>query len=164
MKNPLSPLPNVDCRLLRRRVNLFQSAIGNRKSTSPGLFLAGFARTLKRASLVALSELTSSPATLQRTLIRTQTSAAIDGQDAFDFGMGARNDVNADQFADSSSSRGPGVGGRLNSADVSANEDSHVARAYILFSQELNVSSFDHRVSGLDSADEAFGLHHSECF
>jgi hypothetical protein len=136
-------------------------SIGNRKSS--GFFLASFARALKRASLIALSKLPSRAA-LKRTLIRTQTCAPIDGQDALDLSMWPRNYVNTYQFADPSCRRCSGVGGCLHGTHVSPHEDRHVTGADILFSQELNIRSFDHRVSGFDGSDEAFGLHHSECF
>jgi hypothetical protein len=136
-------------------------AIGNRKS--PCLFLASFSRALKRASLIALSKLPSR-ATLKRTLIRTQTCASIDGQDALDFSVGPRNYVNTYQFADSSGRRCSGIGSCLDGTNVSPHKDCHVTGAYVLFSQELNIRSFDHRISGFHGSDEAFGLHHSECF
>jgi hypothetical protein len=72
--------------------------------------------------------------------------------------------MNAYQFADSSCRRSSGVGSCFNRANVSANKDRHVTRADIFFSQELNISSFDHRVSRFDGSDETFGLDHSECF
>jgi hypothetical protein len=139
-----------------------QLAIGNRKS--PGLFLASLSRSgLKRTPLVALSKLTPRAA-LQRTLIRAQTGTPIDRQDALNFSVWARNDVNTDQLADSSRGRCSGVSSCLHRTNVSANKDRHVPGADILFSQELNIRSFDHRVSGFDGSDETFGLHHSECF
>jgi hypothetical protein len=162
MDDPPAPLPIADCRLLRRRWDLFQSEFGNRQS--PGFFLASLSRSgLKRTPLVALSKLTARAA-LKRTLIRAQTCAPIDGQDAFNFSVWARNDVNTNQLANSSRGRCSGVSGCLHCTNVSANKDRHVTGADILFSQELNIRSFDHRVSGFDGSDETFGLHHSECF
>jgi hypothetical protein len=78
--------------------------------------------------------------------------------------MWARNDVNTYQFADSTRGGRSGVSSCLNRADVSANKYRHVSGADIFFSEECDIRSFDHRVSGLDGSDEAFGLHHSECF
>jgi hypothetical protein len=72
--------------------------------------------------------------------------------------------MNTYQFADSSCGRRSSVGSCFNGANVSANKDRHVTRADILFSDQLNIRSFDHRVSCFDSADETFGLDHSECF
>jgi len=137
-----------------------QLAIGNRKSS--GLFLASLSRSgLKRT--FALSKLTARAA-LKRTLIRAQTCTPIDRQDALNFSVWARNDVNADQLADPSRGRCSSVSSCLYRTNVSANKDRHVPGADILFSQELNIRSFDHRVSGFDGSDETFGLHHSECF
>jgi hypothetical protein len=156
--------PISDFRLKLNRAFFFnrQWAIGNRKS--PGLFLAAFARAgLKRAPLLTLSQLTTRAA-LKRTLIRTQTGAPIDRQNALNFSVRTRNDVNTDQFADSTRGGCSGVCRRLNRANVSANKDGHVSGADIFFSQELNICSFDHCISGFDGTDEAFGLHHSECF
>jgi len=60
--------------------------------------------------------------------------------------------------------RRPGVGRGLDRAHVAAHEDGDVARADVLLADELYVGGLDHRVRGLDRADEAFGLDHSECF
>src|SRR5215475_4892758 len=84
--------------------------------------------------------------------------------DAFDFDVRARDDMHRDQFADSASRRGAGVSGRLDRADIAANEDGHVTRANVLLADQLNIGGFDHRVSGFDRADKAFSLDHAESF
>jgi hypothetical protein len=109
-----------------------QLAIDYRKSSR--LFLAALTRaSLKRASLVTLSELTTRPAP-QRTLIGAQSGAAINGQDALNFSVWARNYVNTYQLADSARRRGSGVSCCLHRTDVSTNKDRHVPGANVLFS------------------------------
>jgi hypothetical protein len=138
-------------------------AIGNRKSA--GSFFGSFTRAgLKRASLFSLPQLSACATALQRTLIRTQTCPPINRQDTLNFSVGARNNVNANQFAHSARGGGPGVRCRFDRANVSANKYCHVASPDILFPQQLNIRSLDHCVGGFDRANEAFGLHHSECF
>jgi hypothetical protein len=130
----------------------------------PSLFLASLSCSgLKRTSLVALSKLTTRAA-LKRTLIRAQTCTPIDRQNALNFGVWARNNVNADQLTDSSRGRSSSVSSRLYRTHITADKDRHVAGADVLFSQELNIRSFDHCISGFNSPDETFGLDHSECF
>jgi hypothetical protein len=136
--------------------------IGNRKL--PGLLLASLSRSgLKRTSLVALSKLTARAA-LKRTFIRAQTCTTINREDALNFGVWARNNVNTDQLADSPRGRCSSVSSCLDRTHITADKDRHVAGADVLFSQELNIRCFDHCVSGFNSPDETFGLDHSECF
>jgi hypothetical protein len=101
---------------------------------------------------------------LKCTLIRTQASAPVNGQHALNFGVWTRNDVNTNQLADPARRRCSSVGCCLHRPNVAANKDRHITGADVLFSQEHNIRSFDHRVSGLDRSDETLGLHHSECF
>jgi hypothetical protein len=139
-----------------------QLKIGNRQS--PGSFLASLSRAgLKRAAF-ALPQLSSGAAALKRSLIRTQSGSAIDGQNTLDFSMWTRNHMNADQLAYPAGSRCPGISRSLNSANVAAHKNRYITGADILFSQECNVRRFDHSVSRFDGSNEAFGLHHSECF
>ena len=72
--------------------------------------------------------------------------------------------MNTYQLADSSRRGCARVGRGLNCANVAAHKYGHVARADILFSEEGNIRSFDHRICGFHSSDETFGLDHSECF
>jgi hypothetical protein len=69
--------------------------------------------------------------------------------------------MNANQFTDPSGSRGPCVCRGLYRADVPTYENRHIARANILFSNQLNVRSLDHRIGCLDSSDKPLGLDHS---
>jgi hypothetical protein len=138
-------------------------AIGNRKSSGP--FLTSLARTarLQRATF-ALSQLTSGAAALQRPFVGTQTGATVDRQHALNFSMRARNNVNTNQLANSTRRCRACIRGRFDRAHVAAHKDRYVTGSDIFFSQQLNIRSFDHGVSGFDSADETFGLDHSECF
>jgi hypothetical protein len=72
--------------------------------------------------------------------------------------------MHADQFTDPSGSRGSCVSRRLNSTDIAAHKDSHVSRADVFLSDQLNIRSLDHRIRCLDGAYESFSLDHSECF
>jgi hypothetical protein len=72
--------------------------------------------------------------------------------------------VDANQLAYPSRSRCASIRRCFNCAYVSAHKDRHITGADILFSQELNIRRFDHCISRFDSSNEAFGLHHSECF
>jgi hypothetical protein len=138
-----------------------QLAIGNRKSSRS--FFASFTRTgLKRP--FALAQLSTCGTALKGTLIGTQARSPINGQDTFNFCMGTRNNVNANQFANSAGGGRSRVRCCLDCAHISAHENSHVAGPDIFFSQELDIRSLDHCVSSFDRANEAFGLHHSECF
>jgi hypothetical protein len=138
-----------------------QSAIANRQSSR--FFFASLSRAGLKRTTFALSKLTPRSA-LQRTLIGTQAGASIDGQNAFNFSVRARNNVNTDQLADPARGSCSSVCGCLHRAHVSANKDRHVTSADILLSQELNIRSFDHCVSSFNGPDETLGLHHSECF
>src|SRR5918993_1957584 len=121
-------------------------------------FLVVLARALQRAALVAFAEFAARrPAALNGALVGAVAGATVGGQDAFDFGVGAGDDVDADEFPDSSGGGGPGVGRGLDRPHVAAHEDRDVAGADVLLAQELYVGGFDHRVRGLDGADEPLG-------
>src|SRR5438067_9222832 len=64
----------------------------------------------KRAALFALAELPARAARGERTLVGAVAGAAVARQHALDFAVGAGDDVDADQLADPSRGRGPGVG------------------------------------------------------
>jgi hypothetical protein len=130
----------------------------------PRFFLASFACSLQRASLVAFTELAARAAALQGVLVRTQTGASVNGQDAFNFRVWTRDDVNTYQFADSARSRCAGVRRRFYRANIAAHKDRHVAGTDVFFPQQHNIRSFDHRVSGFHGSDKTLGLNHSECF
>jgi hypothetical protein len=114
--------------------------------------------------LIAFSQLTARAATLERALVRTQAGATVNRQNALDFGVRTRYDVNTYQLTDSARGGSASIGSGLDGADVSTHEDRHITRADILFSQQCNIRGFDHRVSGFHSTNETFGLNHSECF
>jgi hypothetical protein len=113
--------------------------------------------------LLPLAQL-AARATLQRPLIRAQTSAPVHRQHTLNLSMRSGNNVNTNQLAHPSCCCGTGVGCRLYRANVSANENRDIARTNVFFSQQLNICSFHHRVSGFDGANKTFGFHHSECF
>jgi hypothetical protein len=74
------------------------------------------------------------------------------------------NNVNANQFAYSTSCGRTRICGGFNGTYVAAHKNGHVAGADVFLSQELHIRSFDHRVCSLNGADETFGFDHTECF
>ena len=84
-------------------------------------------------------------------------------QHALDFGVRPRNDVHGDQLADAPRGGRAGIGRGLDRADVAAREHRDVAGADVLLADEHDVGGFDHRVGGLDGADEAARFDHAEC-
>ena len=86
------------------------------------------------------------------------------GQDPFDLGVRTRNDVHRDELADASRGRRAGIGGRLDRADVAADQDGDVAGADVFLGDQNHVRGLDHRVGGLDGADEPQCFHHSQRF
>jgi hypothetical protein len=76
--------------------------------------------------------------------------------------VGTWNDVDRYQFADSTCGCGPGVGGRLDSADVAAHQHGDVARADVLLGDQRHVRCFNHRVCRFDGADETLCFNQPE--
>jgi hypothetical protein len=72
--------------------------------------------------------------------------------------------MNTNQLANSTRRCRACVRGCFNRANVAAHKNRYVTGSDIFFSQQLNIRSFDHGVRGFNSADESFGLDHSECF
>src|SRR5262245_4083161 len=140
--------------------------IGNLKSKIANLFCSfprRFAR-VQRSSSVTLAQLTARAALQLCLFVRAVAGAAIDRQNALDFGVGAPNHVYADQFTNAPGGRSPGISRRFDRAHVSTPKDGDVTRPDILLTEQLHVRRFDHRVSGFDGADKTFRLDHSECF
>jgi hypothetical protein len=103
-------------------------------------------------------------AALQRSLVRTQTSATVNRQNPLNFGVRARNNMNTNQLANATGGCRARICGCLDRAHVATYKNRYVTGSDIFFSQQLNIRSFDHCVRGFDSADETLGLDHSECF
>jgi hypothetical protein len=115
------------------------------------------------AARVAGAELPSTAA-LKRFFIRAEADFAASGQYALDLVVRARDDVNADQFADPSSRRGTGVRSRFHRADIAADKDRDVPGSDVFLTHKLHVRGLDHRIGRLHGTDKTFGLDHSECF
>lgn len=84
-------------------------------------------------------------------------------QDPLDFSVGTRDDVHGDQLAYTAGSCGARVGGGLDGAHVSTDEDGHVSGADVLLGDEHHVGRFDHGIRRFNCTDEAFRFYHSEC-
>src|SRR6185295_20220556 len=82
---------------MRTKLLNWQLEIGNWQLSS-ALFVRFTRSSAERSSLIALAQL-SARATLQRALIRTQTGASVNRKHALNFSMRPRNDVDADEFA-----------------------------------------------------------------
>ncbi len=72
------------------------------------------------------------------------------------------NHVNGDQLADSTGSGGAGVGRRLDGADIAAHQHRDVAGANVFGPDQHHIRGFDHRIGGLDRANEPAGFDHTE--
>jgi hypothetical protein len=152
-------LPIWDCQFE------IQSAIGNRKSAMLllGSFPCAFAR-VQGSSGVALTQLTTRTALQLRLFVGAESGAAVDWQDAFDFGVGSRDDMHANQFANPARGSGAGISRGFHRTHVSTHKDGDVTRTYVFFAEQLHVCRFNHGVSGFDGANKTFSLDHSECF
>jgi len=91
-----------------------------------------------------------------------ETLVFLMGKDELDFGMGAGDDVHADEFADLLGGGGTGIGGGLDGADVATDHDGHEAAADLDAADEGDVCGLDHGIGGFNGADEALGFDHSE--
>jgi hypothetical protein len=152
----------ANCRLpIKTELGNGKSAIGNLLLF--GSFPGAFARA-EGSSSVALTQLTTRSALQLRLFVGAVASAAVDRQDAFDFGVGSRDDVHTDQFADAAGRSGAGISCRFHRADVSAHKDGDVTRTDIFFAEQLHVRRLNHGVSGFNGANKTFSLDHSECF
>src|SRR5436190_23533452 len=77
---------------------------------------------------VALTQLATRPALQLRLFVRAVSGAAVDRQDAFDFGVGPRDNVHTDQFANAARGRSAGISRRFHRAYVSTHKDGDVTR------------------------------------
>jgi hypothetical protein len=142
-------------------------SIGNWQSpieNLAGSFLAALSRAGRKRASFTLAQLGPGGSALKRLFIRTQSGSSINREHTFNFRVWTRNDVNTNQLPHPSGSRRSSVRRRLYRAYVSTHENRHIPGADILFSEERNVSRFDHGVSSLNGSNETFGLNHSECF
>src|SRR5881227_3533921 len=76
----------------------------------------------------------------------------------------ARDDVDADEFADSPRCRRARVRRGLHGGNVAAHDCRDEARADLLVAHERDVGGLDHRVRSLDHRHQALRLNHAECF
>lgn len=77
--------------------------------------------------------------------------------------MGAWDDVDRDQFADTSGGFTAGLGCGLDGIDAAANDDGAVAAADEFLADEFDVRGFDHDVRRFERPDEAFGFDEAQC-
>jgi hypothetical protein len=106
----------------------------------------------------------TSRSTLDSSFIGTEAGAPVYRKHALDFGVWPGNHVYANQLTNSSRCCGSGIGGGFNSANVPPHKDRYVTGANVLFTEQLDIRSLNHCIRGFYSADEPFGLYHSECF
>jgi hypothetical protein len=78
--------------------------------------------------------------------------------------MGTGNHVDANQLSHTSCGGRSCVSCRFYRTDVPAYEDRDKTGADVFLADQLNVRSFDHRVSRFNGSDKAFGFNHSQCF
>src|SRR5215216_1648894 len=76
----------------------------------------------------------------------------------------ARDDVDADEFADTAGGGGAGVRGGLDGGDVAADDGRDEARADLLVADQRDVGGLHHRVRRLDHRHQSLRLNHPECF
>jgi len=103
-------------------------------------------------------------AALQSFLIGTESDTPAFWENTFDFTMRPRYDVDAYELTYAACCGRTGVGGRLNGADISANEYRHVTGADIFLPDQLHIRGLYHRVSGFDGADKSLGFDHAQSF
>ena len=75
--------------------------------------------------------------------------------------MGTGNNMNGDEFADSLSSSGTGIGSGFNSTDVTTDHNGNISTADMYFTDQSYVRSFDHGISCFDGANQTFSFNHT---
>src|ERR1044071_4829282 len=139
-------------------------------ATAPvGLPSTSHARTTRSFSPSSVGSLrlaTSVPMTLPRTtaalLLAVAGPDSAERQDGVDVGVRPRDHVDRHDLADALGGALAGLGRRLDRGDVAAHDRGHVAAAGLLVPDELDLGGLDHRVGGLDHADDTFDLDHSK--
>src|ERR1043165_2095125 len=102
--------------------------------------------------------------TIYHLLFTSDLSVSAYGQRLVNAAVRARDDVDADEFADAARGCGPGVGRGLDRRHVAAHDGGDEARADLLVADERDVGGLHHRVSRLDHRHQSLGLDHSQCF
>src|SRR5476651_259401 len=78
-------------------------------------------------------------------------------------GVRARDDVDRDELAYAARGGGARVGGGFHRAHIATAHDRDVAGADVFLADQDHVGGLDHRVRGLDRADQAARFDESEC-
>ena len=73
----------------------------------------------------------------------------------------ARDDMDADEFADAAGCGCPGIGCGFDGGNVAANDGRYEPGTDLLIAHKLNVCGLYHGVGRLDHCDEAFAFDHS---
>jgi len=81
-------------------------------------------------------------------------------KNAFDFGMGARNHMNRDEFTNSPCGGRTSVGRGFHCTDITTDEHGDVSGPDVLGPNKGNVRGFDHRIGCLNRANETSGFDH----
>ena len=72
--------------------------------------------------------------------------------------------MDAVQLAHALGGSGTGINSGLDSAHVAADHNGDQTGADLHLADQMDVSSLDHSISGLDGADQAAGLDHTKSF
>src|ERR1039458_8533965 len=84
-----------------------------------------------------------------------------DGEDILQALMGAGDDVDGDEFADTPGGGGAGIGGGAHGRDIPANHGGDVAGSNLLPADEVDLSGFHHGVGSLDHGHQTARFDHS---
>src|SRR5690606_3103169 len=76
--------------------------------------------------------------------------------------VGPGDDVGADQLAEPRGRLGAGLDGRADAADIAPHQRRHEPAADLDAAGELDIGRLEHRVGGLDHADQALRLDQAE--
>jgi hypothetical protein len=106
----------------------------------------------------------SAATALESFFIGTQTNVPAFWKHSFNFIMGSRDNMDADQLADPSGGRGPCIGRCFHRSDIAPDENSYVTRTDVLFTDQLDISGFHHCVRCLYCTNETFRFYHAERF
>src|SRR5205085_12618983 len=118
----------------------------------------------QRSSRASTAHLGRHPTTIYYSpfTIHFGLSVSADRQRLVNAAVRARDDVYADEFADSSRGGSARVRCGLHGGNVAAHDCRDEARADLLVSDERDVGGFYHRVRGLDHRHKPFRLNHAE--
>src|SRR5437868_5872576 len=104
----------------------------------PCLRLISLLCACRSRSSTTLAKLPSAAA-LKRLFIRAVPDGAASRQNTFDFAVGTRNYVNADQFTDPARCCSTRIGRGLHGTDIAPHKDRHISGTDVFFADKLNI-------------------------